>query len=86
MVLKQIPHNFDGSIGQLSISIKLDLTKTLRQNNDIGIFIIGNYPRFTQLVEESIFEVMQDNKISLPEFGTNISYTINNCPLPRHNL
>jgi hypothetical protein len=33
IVLKQIPPNFDGSIGQLSISIKLDLTKTLRQNN-----------------------------------------------------
>jgi hypothetical protein len=82
-VLKQLPSECSGS---LSVSLKLDLTKTLRQGYAIGAFIIGDFPSFIKLIDDCLFEGMVEMKVNPPIYGVNISLALTNCPLPRHNI
>ena len=85
-VLKQIPINEDLSQRLLTLTVKIDLIKTLKQAKDIGTFIIGNFIEFQQLVEQSILESLEESGIMLSSSGLNTSFYIHNCSLPRHNL
>ncbi len=71
----------------LTLILKLDLAKTLRKNNEIGVFIIGNYVEFIRLAEEAVREIFLENKnIRILENKLNLSFFFTNCPLPRHNI
>jgi hypothetical protein len=85
-LIKKIPTDNTAAGGIMALALKLDLTKTLRQHNSIGLFVIGDYPRFVKLVEECILEAIADLKVDPPQYGVNISFSISNCPLTRHNL
>jgi len=49
-VLKQIPINKDITQSLLTLTVKIDLIKTLKQAKDIATFIIGNFIEFHLLV------------------------------------
>lgn len=69
-----------------SLHIKLDLTKTLRHNYPVGVFIIGDYPQFYKLLEESLIESLGESRIAMTTEGVNIDVSLSNCPLPRRNI
>lgn len=81
-LLKSLPNNTTPS----SLHIKVDLTKTLRQNYPVGVFIIGDYSQFFRLTEDCLLEAMTDTRILPPPEGFNIEVSLSNCPLPRHNI
>lgn len=85
-LLRQVPGLLQSQPGILTLAFKLDITKTLRHNLSIGLFIIGDYPKFIQLVEETMLEGMVQSDLEPPHYGVNIAFSFANCPLPRHNL
>ena len=49
-VIKQIPQDQDLSNGLLTLTVKIDMVKTLRQAREIRTFIFGNFIEFNQLI------------------------------------
>lgn len=81
--LKHLPPN---APAPPTLHIKLDLTKTLRHNYPVGVFIIGDYPQFYRLLEESFIETLGESRIPLPSEGVSIDVSLSNCPLPKRNI
>ena len=82
-ILKQLA---PGNPVPSSLPIKLDLTKTLRHNYAVGVFIIGDYPQFYQLLEDCLAEGILEARAVPPPEGICIELLLSNCPLPRHNI
>jgi hypothetical protein len=82
-ILKQLA---PGNTVPSSLPIKLDLTKTLRHNYAVGVFVIGDYPQFYKLLEDCLAEGVLEAKAVPPVEGTCIELMLTNCPLPRHNI
>jgi hypothetical protein len=85
-VMRQIPTNEDLTHSILTITVKIDLLRTLKQAKEIGTFIIGDFIEFNHLLESSILEVMEDSGRKVPKYGVKLVFNIHNCSLPRHNL
>lgn len=85
-VIKQIPPNYDPAHGLLTLSVRVDFIKTVRSAKEIASFIVGNFVEFSRLVETSILEMMEEAHLCPPAYGLNLSFTVQNCSLPRHNL
>jgi hypothetical protein len=82
-ILKQLA---PGNPVPSSLPIKLDLTKTLRHNYAVGVFIIIKYPQFDQLLADCLAKGILEAKAVPPPEGICIELLLSNCPLPRHNI
>ena len=78
--LTPLPH------GLLSPTVRIDFIKTLRQAKHVASFIIGNFLEFTQLVEDTLLQRLEEQGLKVPPEGVNLTFFIINCSLPRHNL
>ena len=85
-LLKQVPLDQDLSHGMLTLALKVNLAKTIRDSPDIAALLIGNYIQFRRTVELTLEETFKERGTVLPSYGIHVAINIYNCSLPRHNL
>lgn len=86
LIMSQLPNPYISENRILKISLKLDLSKILRTNRQIGTVIISNYPNFLNSAQNSIEQFIEEQNLSKPEHGVYLTVCISNCPLPTQNI